>query len=72
MDPLAKNNAFKWKHFWKVLADRFDVECAEYEGEKLSLEEMMKDKGPVWEDIIVRENGLLPTKLEEVSNWSHV
>lgn len=28
VDPLAKNNAFKWKHFWKVLADRFDVVLA--------------------------------------------
>jgi hypothetical protein len=35
------------------------------EGEKVSLEEMMKDKGPAWEKI-VRENQLQPTKFEEV------
>lgn len=76
VDPYAKNetfnvsngDVFKWKHFWKVLAEQFDVECAEYEGENLSLEEMMKDKGQVWEEIVV-ENGLAPTKLEEVGLW---
>nr|UES73128.1 progesterone 5-beta-reductase [Gymnema sylvestre] len=76
VDPYGKNEAFnvsngdvfKWKHFWKVLAEQLGVEFAEYEGERLSLEEMMKDKGPVWEDI-VRENGLVPTKLSEVGNW---
>ncbi|KAL3538821.1 hypothetical protein ACH5RR_002187 [Cinchona calisaya] len=54
VDPYAKNEAFN-----------FGVECGEYEGETLSLQEKMKDKGPVWDEI-VRENGLVPTKLEEV------
>lgn len=30
--------------------------------------EMMKNKGPVWDEI-VRENGLVPTKLGDVGNW---
>ncbi|KAL3515348.1 hypothetical protein ACH5RR_022250 [Cinchona calisaya] len=76
VDPYAKNEAFnvsngdvfKWKHFWKVLAEQFGVEYEEYEGEKLSLKEMMKNKGPVWDEI-VREKGLVPTKLEEVGVW---
>ncbi|CAK9164643.1 unnamed protein product [Ilex paraguariensis] len=77
VDPYAKNEAFnisngdvfKWKHFWKVLAEQFEVECAEFEeGEKLSLVEMMKGKESVWEEI-VREKGLLPTKLEDVGVW---
>ncbi|XP_027369185.1 3-oxo-Delta(4,5)-steroid 5-beta-reductase-like [Abrus precatorius] len=77
VEPHAKNNVFncsngdvyKWKHLWKVLAERFGIE--EYgflEGSKLRLSEMMKDKGPVWEEI-VRENGLQQTKLEEVGDW---
>lgn len=77
VDPYARNEAFncvngdvfKWKHFWKVLAEQFGIE--EYgfdEGERLSLEEIMKDKGPVWEEI-VKENQLQPTKLEEVGLW---
>ncbi|GFP88614.1 3-oxo-delta(4 5)-steroid 5-beta-reductase [Phtheirospermum japonicum] len=78
VDPYAKNEAFnvsngdvfKWKHFWKVLAEQFGVECGEYEeGESsVKLEELMKDKGPVWDEI-VRENGLTKTKLEEVGIW---
>lgn len=77
VDPYAKNEAFnvsngdvfKWKHFWKVLAEQFGVECGEYEeGHKLSLQRLMKNKGPVWDEI-VRKNGLTPTKLNEVGIW---
>lgn len=78
VDPYAKNEAFnvsngdvfKWKHLWKVLAEQFEIESAIFEDgeERVTLEEMMKDKGPVW-DAIVRENDLLPTKLEEVGVW---
>ncbi|KAF9619636.1 hypothetical protein IFM89_007957 [Coptis chinensis] len=75
VEPHAKNEAFnctngdvfKWKHLWKVLGEQFGVECAEFE-EGLSLQEMMKDKGPVWEEI-VKEKELFPTKLEEVGVW---
>ncbi|XP_075667891.1 3-oxo-Delta(4,5)-steroid 5-beta-reductase-like [Castanea sativa] len=77
VDPNAKNEAFncnngdlfKWKHLWKVLAEQFGIE--EYgfeEGERVSLVELMKDKGPVWDEI-VKENQLQPTKLEEVGVW---
>ncbi|XP_019169136.1 PREDICTED: 3-oxo-Delta(4,5)-steroid 5-beta-reductase-like isoform X6 [Ipomoea nil] len=76
VDPSAKNEAFnvsngdvfKWKHFWKVLAQKFEVEAAEFEEKTPSLQVMMEDKGPVWEEI-VRENRLLPTKLEDVGQW---
>ncbi|KAI8550026.1 hypothetical protein RHMOL_Rhmol06G0072200 [Rhododendron molle] len=78
VDPYGKNEAFnisdgdvyKWKHFWRILAEQFEVEYEEFDEreEWVSLDEMMKDKGPVW-DQIVRENGLVPTKLEEVGVW---
>ncbi|XP_047945773.1 (S)-8-oxocitronellyl enol synthase ISY1 [Salvia hispanica] len=77
VDPYAKNEAFnvsngdvfRWKHFWKVLAEQFGVECGEYEeGKEVKLQELMKDKGPVWDEI-VRENGLAPTKLEDIGHW---
>ncbi|CAL5383820.1 unnamed protein product [Camellia sinensis] len=79
VDPNAKNEAFncsngdvfKWKHLWKALAEQFDVEFVEFDDdseEGVSLVEMMKDKGPVWEQI-VREHGLEPTRLEEVGVW---
>nr|DAD34962.1 TPA_asm: hypothetical protein HUJ06_005602 [Nelumbo nucifera] len=34
----------------------------------MNLEEMMKGKGPVWDEI-VREKELVLTKLEEVGLW---
>ncbi|KAK9286938.1 hypothetical protein L1049_015346 [Liquidambar formosana] len=77
VDPNAKNqifncsngDLFKWKQLWKVLAEEFGVECGEFEeGLNTSMEEMMKGKGPVWDEI-VRENGLAPNKLEEVGVW---
>lgn len=77
VDPYAKNEAFncsngdvfKWKHLWEVLAEQFGLENGGFHEEsRLTVEEMMKDKGPVWDEI-VRENGLVPTKLEEIGNW---
>ncbi|CAN1776176.1 (S)-8-oxocitronellyl enol synthase CYC2 [Linum perenne] len=63
VDPYAKNEAFnivnadvfKWKHLWKVLAEQFGIENYGFEEEaekRVSLAEMMKDKGPVWEEIV--------------------
>ncbi|EPS65468.1 progesterone 5-beta-reductase [Genlisea aurea] len=78
VDPYAKNEAFnvsngdvfKWKHLWKVLADQFGVENGGFveEGERATLADLMKDKGPVWDEI-VRENGLLPCELKDVGLW---
>ena len=58
----------KWKHLWKIIAERFDLETLPYQGEGFSLDEAMTDKGLVW-DAIVRENKLYSTKIEEVGNW---
>nr|GMD07196.1 3-oxo-Delta(4,5)-steroid 5-beta-reductase-like [Ipomoea batatas] len=78
VDPSAKNevfnvsngDVFKWKHFCEVLADKFEVEVVEFEErtDGSNLEVMMKEKRPVWDEI-VRENGLLSTKLEDVGHW---
>lgn len=51
----------KWKHLWKIIAERFDLETLPYQGEGFSLDEAMTDKGLVW-DAIVRENKLYSTK----------
>ncbi|EEF43582.1 3-oxo-Delta(4,5)-steroid 5-beta-reductase [Ricinus communis] len=77
VDPYAKNEAFncsngdvfKWKHLWKELAEQFEIENYGFEEEndkRPSLVEMMKNKGPVWDEI-VKEKELLPTRLEEVA-----
>lgn len=76
VDPYAKDevfncsngDVFKWKHLWKVFAEQFEVECGDFEGEGLCLVDLMKDKGPVWDEI-VKVNGLAPTKLEDVAIW---
>ncbi|ONK64776.1 uncharacterized protein A4U43_C07F29790 [Asparagus officinalis] len=58
---------------WRVLAGQFGVEFVEFEGEgdRVKLADLMKGKEEVWDEI-VRENELLPTKLEEVGSWGFV
>lgn len=78
VDPNAKNEAFdvsngdvfKWKHLWGILAEEFEVEAEEFDekSKRWTLEEMMKDKGEIWDEI-VKENGLVPNKLEQVGGW---
>ncbi|XP_078430316.1 NAD(P)-binding Rossmann-fold superfamily protein [Wolffia australiana] len=78
VDPFARNEAFncsngdvfKWKQLWKALAEQYGIGFEGYVGEegRFSLEEAMKDKGPVWE-AIVRENQLAESRLEEVAQW---
>ncbi|CAL5383823.1 unnamed protein product [Camellia sinensis] len=65
----SNGDLFKRTHLWTALAEQFDVEFVDFDDESevegMSLVEMMKDKGPIWEQI-VREHGLEPTKLGEV------
>ncbi|WCJ17897.1 (S)-8-oxocitronellyl enol synthase [Euphorbia peplus] len=79
VDPNAKNEAFncsngdvfKWKHLWKVLAEAFKIENYGFvkdDGRRLSLGEMMKDKGGVW-DQIVKEKELVDSEIEKVGAW---
>ncbi|XP_049399905.1 (S)-8-oxocitronellyl enol synthase ISY1-like [Solanum stenotomum] len=77
VDPNAKNetfnisngDVFKWKHLWEGLAEEFEVEIEEFdENKRWTLEEMMKDKGQIW-DGIVKENGLVESKLEDIGGW---
>ncbi|OMO70711.1 hypothetical protein COLO4_28546 [Corchorus olitorius] len=77
VDPYAKNEAFnvingdviKWKHLWRALAEQFGIEEFGFgEGKNLKLQESMKGKERVWEEI-VKENQLQETSLAEVGNW---
>ncbi|XP_073053015.1 (S)-8-oxocitronellyl enol synthase-like [Primulina eburnea] len=75
-DPKAKNQAFNcnngdvftWKRLWKVLGKQFDLEAVGYvEGkEPVLLEDQMKGKDPVWDEI-VKKNNLAPTKLRDIA-----
>ncbi|XVF64160.1 hypothetical protein PTKIN_Ptkin09bG0145500 [Pterospermum kingtungense] len=77
VDPYARNEAFnvnngdvfKWKHLWGALAKHFGIEEFGFEeGKNLGLQEMMKGKEKVWEEI-VKEKQLKETRLEEVGVW---
>ncbi|XP_051139183.1 (S)-8-oxocitronellyl enol synthase CYC2-like [Andrographis paniculata] len=78
LDLNGKNNAFncsngdlfKWKHLWRVLADKFQLESEEFDEneEYVSLSERMKDKGRVWDEI-VKKNDLVATNLDEVATF---
>ncbi|XP_060169135.1 (S)-8-oxocitronellyl enol synthase CYC2-like [Lycium barbarum] len=67
---ITNGDVFKWKHLWKVLAKKIGVEYVGFDEAKkiISLSEMMKYKGPVW-DKIVRDNNLISTTLEQVGLW---
>lgn len=75
VDPKAKYEAFncsngdvfKWKHLWKVLAEEFGVEEYGFD-ERFCLEELMKGKQGVWEEI-VKENKLKASKVDEIGAW---
>jgi len=78
VDPMAKNEAFNcsngdvctWKKLWPILAGRFGLEWAGYEGEekRFKLTEAMAGKEALWEEI-VEENELVATHVSEVANW---
>jgi hypothetical protein len=50
--------------FRNVLIEEYGYE----EGSNLKLVELMKDKGPVWDEI-VKENQLAKTKIGEIGEW---
>uniref|UniRef100_A0A7N0ZUS8 PRISE-like Rossmann-fold domain-containing protein n=1 Tax=Kalanchoe fedtschenkoi TaxID=63787 RepID=A0A7N0ZUS8_KALFE len=64
----SNGDVFKWKHLWGVLGEQFEVEVEPPSSERVSLQEMMKDKGGVWE-AIVKKNGLQETRLADVGIW---
>ncbi|OVA16815.1 hypothetical protein BVC80_1543g274 [Macleaya cordata] len=76
VSDTAKNQAFNctngdvftWKSFWEVVSEVFDVEFLGPldEEEKFDWVGEMKKKGKVW-DTIVEENGILKTKMEEIT-----
>ncbi|KAI5082874.1 hypothetical protein GOP47_0002617 [Adiantum capillus-veneris] len=76
LDPNGKNQAFNvsngdvfnYKRVWHLLAGKFGLEVAPYNGQPISMKEVMKNKGPVW-DAMVEEHDLVPTKLDDVGNW---
>ncbi|EFJ28801.1 hypothetical protein SELMODRAFT_92604 [Selaginella moellendorffii] len=76
-NPSAKNEAFNiadgdctsWERLWAVMAREFKLECPAYDGKPVSLEQLLKNKKNVWEQIVV-ENGLLETAVQDETWWA--
>lgn len=67
---ISNGDVFKWKALWRVLAEQFEVEEAEFDEDgRFSMAEAMEGKERVWAEM-VKEKGLMETKLNEVGNWS--
>ncbi|KAH7365575.1 hypothetical protein KP509_18G035600 [Ceratopteris richardii] len=65
---VSNGDVFNYKRVWTLLAGKFGLEVIPYDEHHLSMKELMKDKGPVW-DAIIEEHNLVPTKLEDIGNW---
>ncbi|CAM6086894.1 unnamed protein product [Calypogeia fissa] len=77
LDPKGQNEAFntmngdvfKWRKVWRSIADKLEVDYVPFDGEEICLSEIMKDKAPFWEELVLKEKGLHQTKLENVGHW---
>eukprot|EP00249_Psilotum_nudum_P022889 c28681_g1_i1 orf=529-1776(-) len=75
-EPHARNQAYNivngdvinFKSLWQLLGSQFGLAIPPCSSEPVHIAELMKDKGPIWDAIVV-EHGLRPTSLEEVGNW---
>ncbi|MEC9071931.1 MAG: NAD-dependent epimerase/dehydratase family protein, partial [Myxococcota bacterium] len=55
---------FRWRDLWPEIAQWFDLEPA-FEPEGISVQRYLKDKGPIWDDLI-KEHGLTPSPLRSL------
>ncbi|SHG24220.1 SDR family oxidoreductase [Streptoalloteichus hindustanus] len=73
-DPRCANQAFninngdlfRWNEMWPKIADFFDLEVAP--PLPMSLEVVMADKAPLWEEMVRRHN-LQPNAYSDVASW---
>ncbi|MCO5580260.1 hypothetical protein L7F22_034126 [Adiantum nelumboides] len=67
---IANGDVISLKRLWNVVADKFGLEVpVPYSGKlAVTLEQMMKGKDEVWDEIVLKY-GLHSTKLSEVGCW---
>ncbi|BBN12436.1 Delta4-3-oxosteroid 5beta-reductase [Marchantia polymorpha subsp. ruderalis] len=65
---ISNGDVFKWKKLWPLLAAELGIDAAPYHGEPLNLTQNFSGKDQAW-DTIVKEKGLVPTKLKDVGNF---
>ncbi len=63
---LTNGDIFRWNHLWKRIAAHLDMDPAE--PMRISLTEMMADKGPLWEKI-KQKYGLVDVPFDKVASW---
>lgn len=76
--PQAKNLAFnvvngeifRWNWLWPRLAAYFGIDAAPYPGKAGPLEISMADAGPIWDNIVAK-NDLEPNHLSKVASFWH-
>ena len=54
---MVNGDIFKWRFLWPTIAEYFGLKPGELEDQPLNLEELMKDKEAVWDEI-VEKHGL--------------
>jgi nucleoside-diphosphate-sugar epimerase len=63
---INNGDLFRWNEMWPKIADFFDLEVAP--PLPMSLETVMADKEPLWNDM-TKKYGLEPHAYKEVSSW---
>jgi nucleoside-diphosphate-sugar epimerase len=74
--PAAQNEVFnvtngdtlRWQHMWPRIAKMFGMQVAD--PVPFSLATYMADKGPIWDEIVKKEN-LLPIPYEQMVSWGY-
>ena len=54
---MVNGDVFKWRFLWPSIAEYFGLKPGDPEDQPLNIEELMKDKKAVWDEI-VEKHGL--------------
>jgi nucleoside-diphosphate-sugar epimerase len=76
--PAARNEAFnvvngdifRWKRLWTALTHYFGLEPSAYDGAPTSLQQLLTDAAPTWNDIVARHH-LQPNPLDRLASGWH-
>lgn len=66
---ITNGDLFRWRDLWPRIADLFGMDAQA--PQQICLADMMADKAQVW-DRIVKDNGLRPSRIEQVANWAYL
>lgn len=67
---IVNGDVFRWSWMWKQIAQWFEIEYVGYHQDSSSLEEIIHDKGKLWEEIAIQHK-LVETDLCKVSSPWH-